>query len=74
MPLSWFRIPRDTSDKLKRCGRMPRPLADRIAAEAQGLASAAQTADRAALPYVEQQCRDARTNVTAVATQFSCPL
>lgn len=58
--------------KLSRCGNLPADIRDRIKLEAQALSSAAQSAERATLPYVERQCRDAKANIVAIATQFHC--
>jgi hypothetical protein len=60
--------------KLARCGHVPAAVVDPIRAEAAALSAASQSAEKATLPYVEQQCRDARSNVTAIATRFQCAL
>jgi hypothetical protein len=62
------------ADKLARCGTAPTELTNTLAQEAHGLAAAAQTAEKATLPYVERQCRDARTMVSTVATRYRCQL
>jgi hypothetical protein len=41
--------------------------------EAQALRAAAETAERATLGVVEQQCRDAAAALAAAATRFQCP-
>jgi len=61
------------SAKLSRCGNVPAQIKDAIAFEAAALSSASQSAERATLPYVEQQCRDVTSTIATVATQFSCP-
>ena len=60
--------------KLARCGHVPKQQMDQLTGEAQALAAAAQTAEQATLPYVERQCRDARSTITAIATRANCPL
>ena len=61
------------SAKLSRCGNVPADLKDAVVFDAGALASAAQSADRATLPYVERQCRDAKATIVALATRFGCP-
>lgn len=59
--------------KLSRCGNVPRQVTDAIVGQAAALSSASQSAERATLPYVEQQCEDAKTAIAAIATRFNCP-
>lgn len=61
------------ADRLQRCGRVLPAIEQRAVAVARAVASAAQTAERATLPYVEQQCRDTRAELVAIATRFGCP-
>ncbi|MEO8707100.1 MAG: hypothetical protein ABI867_44145 [Kofleriaceae bacterium] len=60
------------SAKLARCGGVPQQIKDLVAAQAQQFTAAAQTAERATLPYVEQQCRDVKATIASIATQFGC--
>ena len=64
----------ETTAKLSRCGRVPREVMQRLSNIAGALSSASQSAEPATLPYVEQQCKDARTDVAATAVQFQCQL
>lgn len=59
--------------RISRCGNVL-PELERVAVAAAGaIVSAAQTAERSTLPVVEQQCRDARAELIAIATKFGCP-
>jgi len=58
---------------LSRCGNLPQEIKNQVITAAQALASAAQSAEKATLPYVDKQCRDVRTSLVAIATQFRCP-
>lgn len=58
--------------RISRCSVLPE-LKRRAVAAAQAIVSASQTAERSTLPVVEQQCRDARAELIAIATQFNCP-
>jgi hypothetical protein len=62
------------SAKLARCGTVPAAAMSAIAHDAQALSSAAQSAERATLPYVEQQCRDSKAMLATIAMRFHCPL
>lgn len=64
----------DATLKLARCGRVPREIMQRLSGTASALSSASQSADKSTLPYVEQQCKDARTDVAGTAVQFQCQL
>lgn len=64
----------DATAKLARCPRVPRELVQRLVGTASALTAAAQTADRATLPFVERQCADARADVVGTAVQFRCQL
>lgn len=64
----------DATQKLARCGRVPPEIMQRLSAKASALSSAAQTAESATLPYVEQQCKDARAEVSGTAVQFQCQM
>ena len=63
-----------STQKLARCGRVPREIMQNLSGRASALSSAAQSAERATLQYVEQQCKDARTEVVGTAAQFQCQL
>ena len=64
----------DATQKLARCGRVPPAIQQRLAQTASALSAAAESAERATLPYVEQQCTDARAEVAGTAVQFQCQL
>jgi hypothetical protein len=64
----------DATNKLARCGRVPREIMDRLSGRASALDAASQSAEKATLGYVERQCKDAQVEVTATATQFTCQL
>jgi len=64
----------DAAQKLARCGRVPQEIMQRLSGKASALSAAAQTAERATLPYVEQQCKDARAELSGTAVQFQCQL
>jgi hypothetical protein len=56
------------------CGTcLPPDLAAAFVDQAQALRAAAETAERATLGVVEQQCRDAKAALAAAATRFRCP-
>ena len=59
--------------RISRCGSMLPDLKQRAVAVANAVVSAAQTADRSTLGTVEQQCRDTRAELIAIATKFGCP-
>lgn len=59
--------------RISRCGSVLPDLKQVAVSVANSLVSAAQTADRSTLPTVEQQCRDARAELIAIATKFGCP-
>jgi len=64
----------DITQRLARCGRVPAEIMQRLSTKASALSAASQTAERATLPYVEQQCKDARSDVSGTAVQFQCRL
>jgi hypothetical protein len=64
----------DATAKLARCTRVPREIMQRLSGTASALSSAAQTAEKATLTFVEQQCKDARADVNGTAVQFGCQL
>lgn len=68
------RVLADATAKLARCGRVPREIMQRRSAIASALSSAAQSAEPSALTYVTRQCKDERSELAAIATQFSCQL
>ncbi len=59
--------------RISRCSSVLPRIKDAAVAAANAIASAAQTAEEATLPYVEQQCRDTRAELVAIATRFGCP-
>ncbi|MDQ3341142.1 MAG: hypothetical protein M4D80_38810 [Myxococcota bacterium] len=64
----------DLTQKLARCGRVPPEIQQRLTHTASALSAASQSAEPATLPYVEQQCKDARAEVSGTAVQFQCQL
>jgi hypothetical protein len=64
----------DATTKLKRCGRVPAATTQRLVNAASALSGASQSASKAELPYVEQQCKDLHAEVVAIATQSQCQL
>ncbi len=59
--------------RISRCGTVLPDLKQVVVSLASSVVSAAQTADRSTLPMVEQQCRDVRAELIAIATKFGCP-
>ena len=64
----------DATQKLTRCGRVPREVAQYMSNIGNALDAASQTAEPSTLPYVEKQCKDVRIEVAAVAVRFQCAL
>lgn len=64
----------DATAKLARCGRVPREIMQRLSTNASALVAAAQTAEASTRAFVEQQCKDARTEIAGTAVQFQCHL
>jgi hypothetical protein len=64
----------DATTKLARCARVPAEIMQRLSANASALSAAAQTAEKATLPFVEQQCKDARAEAVGTGVQFGCQL
>jgi hypothetical protein len=64
---------RSASARLARCGAVPADLRDALTREAVVLLAASQGADKAALPVVEAECRQARDRVVTIAKQSGCP-
>lgn len=64
----------DDTARVTRCKRVPPDLEASLSHAAHSLRAASETADRATLRVVEQQCRDARATLAAVAARFGCPL
>lgn len=64
----------EVTQKLARCGRVPGAIMQRLSNRATALLAASQTAEPATLRHVEQQCTDARTEVSGTAVQFQCRL
>ncbi len=59
--------------RISRCGSVLPDLKQVAVSVANSLVRAAQTADASTRPTVEQQCRDARAELIAIATKFGCP-
>ena len=64
----------NASAGLWRCGTVPQAVKDAAVNEAAALSSAAQSAEPATLPYVEAQCRDAKSTISGIAVRFHCVL
>ena len=64
----------DATTKLQRCGRVPPETMRRLVNAASALSGASQSASKAELPYVEQQCKDQRAEVATIAVQSQCQL
>jgi hypothetical protein len=64
----------DATARAVRCKTMPPALEAELSRTAHSLHAASQTAEPAALGVVEQQCRDAKAALAAIATRFQCPL
>jgi hypothetical protein len=65
---------RGTSARIVRCGNVPLDLREAIEREAVVLIAASQGADKAALPVVEAECKQARDRFVTIAKQAGCPL
>lgn len=61
------------ASRISRCSSVLPQIKDLAVATAHAVVSASQTAEKATLPYVEQQCRDTRAELIAIATKFGCP-
>lgn len=59
--------------RISRCGTVLPDLKTLAVNTAHAIVSASQTAERSTLPAVEQQCRDTRAELIAIATKFRCP-
>lgn len=59
--------------RISRCANVLPDLKTRAVSVANAVVSASQTADRSTLSVVEQQCRDTRAELIAIATKFGCP-
>lgn len=65
---------RSTSARIVRCGNVPFDLREAFEREVVVLIAASQGADKAALPVVESECRQARDRLVTIAKQAGCPL
>ena len=65
---------RSTSARIVRCGNVPFDLREAFEREVVVLIAASQGADKAALPVVEAECRQARDRLVTIAKQAGCPL
>jgi hypothetical protein len=65
---------RSTSARIVRCGNVPFDLREAFEREVVVLVAASQGADKAALPVVETECRQARDRMVTIAKQAGCPL
>jgi hypothetical protein len=63
----------DDAARAARAGCLPPDLEATLVREAQALRAASETAERATLGVVEQQCRDARATLATAAARFRCP-
>jgi hypothetical protein len=64
---------RSASARLGRCGNVPGDLRAALERQVVVLVAASQGADKAALPVVEAECRQARDRLLAVSKQAGCP-
>jgi len=64
----------DDTARVVRCKRLPPDFEAALLQTADSLRAAAETAERATLGVVEQQCRDAKATLAVIATRFQCPL
>jgi hypothetical protein len=65
---------RGTSARIVRCGNVPFDLREALEREVIVLVAASQGADKAALPVVEAECKQARDRLVTIAKQAGCPL
>jgi hypothetical protein len=65
---------RGTSARIVRCGNVPFDLREALEREVVVLIAASQGADKAALPVVEAECKQARDRLVTIAKQAGCPL
>lgn len=65
---------RTTSARIIRCGNVPFDLREAFEREVVVLIAASQGADKAVLPVVEAECRQARDRLVTIAKQAGCPL
>jgi hypothetical protein len=65
---------RVASGRLSRCGNVPYDVRIALEREVVVLVAASQGADKAALPVVEAECKQARDRVLAIGKQAGCPL
>jgi hypothetical protein len=62
----------DATSRLDRCASVPPNVKKVFVLQGQATVSASQTAEASELAVVEAECRDLRTTVIAVGTQFRC--
>lgn len=62
------------SGRLGRCGNVPYDVRSALEREVVVLVAASQGADKAALPVVEAECKQARDRLLAIGKQAGCPL
>jgi hypothetical protein len=65
---------RGTSARIIRCGNVPFDLREALARQVVVLLAASQGADKAALPVVEGECKQARDRLVTIGKQAGCPL
>lgn len=65
---------RSTAARIVRCGNVPFDVRETFEREVVVLLAASQGADKAALPVVETECRQARDRMVTIAKQAGCPL
>jgi hypothetical protein len=65
---------RGTSARIVRCGNVPFDLREAFEREVVVLLAASQGADKASLPVVEAECKQARDRLVTIAKQAGCPL
>jgi len=65
---------RSSGARIIRCGNVPFDVRETFEREVVVLMAASQGADKAALPVVETECRQARDRMVTIAKQAGCPL
>ncbi len=64
---------RTTASRLNRCGNVPFDVRTALEREVVVLVAASQGADKAALPVVEAECKQARDRLHSIGKQAGCP-
>jgi hypothetical protein len=64
---------RTTASRLNRCGNVPFDVRTALERQVVVLVAASQGADKAAVPVVEAECKQARDRLLAVGKQAGCP-